>query len=84
MRKPTHEEVARVLKMAVLTSHSIENELGEMSSNQLKAVVFMLMGFWKATDIMLHDGMSAVEFKNEFRPFIDGYLIGIFPELEES
>ena len=79
-RKPTQDEVARVLEKAVKTTGSIEDELGEMSQYQRGAVVFKLMGFWKATDIMLHDGMSGAEFKEEFKPFIDGYLTDHFSE----
>ncbi len=67
-----------MLEKATRTAESIEDELGEMSNYQRKSIVFTLMGFWKVTDIMLHDGMSGTEFKEEFRPFIDGYLTDHF------
>lgn len=74
-RKPTQDEVARVLETAVRTANKFEDELGEMSRDQRQAMIFALLGFWKATDIELHDGMSSKEFKEEFRPFVEGYLI---------
>jgi len=82
-RKPTQDEVARVLAKAIKTAGSIEDVLGEMSQHQRRVVVFALMGFWKATDIMLHDGISGAEFKEEFRPFVEGYLHDHFPEGKE-
>lgn len=83
-RKPTQDEVAQVLKKAIKTAESIEEVLGEMSPYQHGAVIFTLMGFWKVTDIVLHDGMSGAEFKEEFRPFIDGYLLDHFGPNEVS
>lgn len=82
-RKPTQDEVARILGKAIKTAESIEEVLGEMSPYQHGAVIFTLMGFWKVTDIMLHDGMSGAEFKEEFRPFIEGYLRDHFSDGEE-
>ncbi len=79
-RKPTQDEVARVLKQAILTANKFEDELGEMSRDQHQAMVFALLGFWKATDIQLHDGMSGKEFRVEFQSFVEGYLNDDFNE----